>query len=220
MVTKPTDEPRSDNREKCDFVNDTASLLAVRVKNIHSRRALLYKVSEDITECLKNSVEPYWTTAANCQYQKNLFDQKVDKNVKLTRGLHLEHPVPRSVMTDWLCGVKDDPTVPVDINNVRRAIELFTVTCWVTGGRGTEYYADSEEQALNKDKFKGWPELNIATNMPHGWCRLHGDPWDRYRSVRKQKTELLSDLTDKTIDIRVPSLSTCSCPPDSLNRVS
>jgi hypothetical protein len=39
---------KTDSRKIEDYICDTAILLTVPVKNIHTRRALLYKVSEDI----------------------------------------------------------------------------------------------------------------------------------------------------------------------------
>ena len=209
-----------DNRTLQHFIDDTASLLSVPVRNIHSRRALLYKVSEDIVERIKNpnefplsdpAVKPYWTKSAHARYQ----DNQQDPAIKNYQGLHLEHPVPRSVITDWLCGTQHNLGQSIPQVEVGRAICLFMLTCWVTGGKGTDFYRNSEEQALNHGRFDG-SALNISTRMPPGWCVLHGDPWARYKYVRQQQDSGLSDLT---MDLTAPLLISCPCPSESSNRV-
>jgi len=200
---------KTDSRKIEDFICDTAILLAVPVKNIHTRRALLYKVSEDIPTV------PYWTVKAIKCKENKLNSKKL--KIPFHQALHLDHAVPRSVVTDWLCGVNFKPDVPVVIEHVQRAIELFRITCRVTGGKG-EYYDGTEQQLLNKGTYDD-SKLEIKRRMPPGWCWLHGDPWARYRYVRESVNESqLLVLNNQEIDLNSIEPD-CQCSQDSPNRM-
>ena len=201
-----------DTRTMDDYVNDTLALLTLNSTNkLHadSMRGWVYKISEDIASrqkrSPKNGIEnhlPYWTVKAAQLHSDNL-----RSGSKEFQGLHLEHPVPRGKIVRWLCGQPH----PLE-TDVRHAISLFLLTCWVTTGvHAQETYVGSEACMLNRNGFKD--------SMPSGWCCLHGDPWDRYRDARKEPDSPLSDLTAATIDLTAPSKSPCSCPPNSPNRI-
>ena len=184
----------ADKRTIANYVDDTLALLTLNTTNklhANSMTGWVYKISEDITSRQKLSknrildVNPYWTDKAFRKHNEN-----VTSGAKEFHDLHLEHPVPRGKIVHWLC----DLAAPTR-RDVETAVELFSLTCWVTtGASGTPSYIDSEAQALNKGKYKDFElKLNIKDSMPPGWCPLSGDKWSRYKQVQKEKPGLLSD---------------------------
>lgn len=147
----------ADTRTIEEFVVDTVAQL-VPVTNVHSRRALLYKVSEDIAK-RDSLVDRYQTTAA------------ISANTSGQRR-HPEHVVPRGVITNHLLGRPEDATTPIPRRSVERAIQLFQLICWVSA---------EEEQFLNKN-YDGW---DAAHCMPPGWDFDADDPWARYEQVKR-----------------------------------
>jgi hypothetical protein len=213
----PAANVRADIRTIDNYVDDTLALLTLHsTSKLHanSMTGWVYKISEDITSRQNrpnNRIgrhEPSWTVKAAQQHSTNL-----TSGAKEFQDLHLEHPVPRGKIVHWLC----DLPKPTRLDVVR-AIELFSLTCWVTGASGTPSYKGSEAEFLNNGKYHHC-KLNIKESMPPNWCFLHGDPWDRYRYVRSQSEGGLSDLKAPALDLKVPSQLTCDCSPNSANRV-
>ena len=214
MVTATDD--RRDNRTIDVYVQDTLALLKLRNTkdeklNKHSLRSWVYKISEDINSRQKSKTNQlrkdlvYWTVSARDKYAGSTAND--------FKGLHLEHPVPRGKIVRWLC---DLPTP--EVAHVIRAIDLFLISCWVTTSSGVDYQ-NSEECALNREKYDEKESGRIKDSMPHDWCFLHGDPWDRYRYVLSLPDSRLSDLIDTQINLRGPIVTTCLCQPDSPNRL-
>ncbi len=212
MSEKFTNGVGPDNRTDVQFKNDTVSMLSVKVENIHSRRAMLYKVAEDIAERQKSSNEPtsnksrgkkrltwlceqYWTESAWKKYKTNLANH--EKNP--FTGLHLEHPVPKSMVTNWLCHKNSDLENPVDQAQCFRAIDLFMCTCWVTGGKN--FVSVNGEESEQKILDAPYPDEQGNTtkckdympNSPVVWDHMQGDLWARYKFVQMQSNGQLSD---------------------------
>lgn len=179
-----------DDRKKMHYVCDTVSLLQVPVKNIHSRRALLYKVADDIAARQKLKTESRRLTPSCEQFwTKNAWDLYITNGN--CSGLHLEHVVPKGVVTDWLFGadhVLEDPVKDVDVS---RAIDLFMVTCWVTGPkhkRGDKNWG-SEQDVLDAT----WCGIKCKDKMPGTWLPSSGGIWARYEFVKDKSNGKLSD---------------------------
>jgi hypothetical protein len=147
----------TDDRTIEDFVADTHAQLQVPVRNIHSRRAVLYKVSEDIA---KHNLLIIWYETDGAAIAR-LNGHK----------LHREHIVPRGVRTHYLLGRPENRNSDISMESVERAVELFRLICWVN---------EDEKQYLNT-VYDGW---DAGHCMPPGWAFDMGDPWARYERVR------------------------------------
>lgn len=206
MATAADD--RRDDRTIDIYIKDTLELLKLRtVLDRHSLRSWIYKISEDINSRQKSKNNRlkddrvYWTVNARRKYDENPGND--------FKGLHLEHPVPRGKVVRWLCELPNPKEA-----HVKRAIDLFLLTCWVTTAAGGEYQS-SEECALNRYEYTKKSGHRIKNSMPPGWCYFCGDEWDRYKHVRHQLSSVLSDLTDKDIILQNPINLACSCHPDA-----
>ena len=191
MSNKPKSNGWPDDRTLKHFVYDTVSLLQVPVKNIHSRRALLYKVADDIaarqrlktdSKRLTPSHKQFWTE--NAWYQFVVNNQK-----KSYEGLHLEHVIPKGVVTTWLCDENHDTRKPVERKKIVRAIRLFMLTCWVTDRANSE----SSEQLVLDNTVTGFGTKKFKDNMPEDWNPTSGELWARYQLVQERSKGRLSN---------------------------
>ena len=155
--------PRADNRTLEDFVEDTFAQLKVNVRNVHSRRALLYKVPEDIAKrkdvCL------------NCE------TKGAPKARRAGEKTHREHVVPRGVIMAHLLGSPESKSTSISKVEVKRAIELFRIVCVVD---------KNEEKYLNRT----YDGCRAKVSMPLDWSFSDGDPWARYEMVRAVESNL------------------------------
>ena len=162
-----------------DYVLDTLGMFNVEVRNIHSRRALLSKLCEDIQRGISDRrlapdrLVPLdaesWTEAAF-----DLYCETRPANPKPL--LHLEHVVPRSVVTAWLCGDADALDRRLIEAQMRRVVDIYKHTCWVT---------TSERHTLNVGQFA--PGLNHRNAMPPQWDPMDGNLWARYESINERR---------------------------------
>lgn len=142
----------SDNRTVDNFINDLTKILSCKGLHVHTRRAVLYKAIEDYSKILKRD-NCYWSAKA----------QRCDGVTYI-----LEHPVPKSVITDKIIP-EDDSLAPNDDQLealLKRAFNDLIPVCWVT---------KEEDEKLRKEKLKN--------RMPDGWDWNTGSAWDRYREV-------------------------------------
>ena len=143
----------SDNRTVDNFINDLTKILSCKGLHMHTRRAVLYKAIEDHSKILKRDGGFFWSVMAQqCDHTEYI----------------LEHPVPKSVITDKITP-KDENPAPNENQLealLKRAFNELISVCQVT---------KEEDARLRKEGLKD--------RMPDGWDWNTGSVWDRYKQA-------------------------------------